>query len=103
MITTKTISISQDNLIQTLMQKAAEARQESILAHFSDLVAKDILVVKVEGNSLYRASDSNELVWKEQVTLELNVQDYISRLEKENSEMKAYIEEIKRLLSGGSA
>ena len=56
-------------------------------------------MVKPEQNALYRASDSNELVYKETVTLELNVQDYVSRLEKENSEMKAYIAEIKRLLS----
>ena len=56
-------------------------------------------MVKPEQNALYRASDSNELVYKEIVTLELNVQDYVSRLEKENSEMKAYIAEIKRLVS----
>jgi len=98
MITTKTISLSnlsQDRLIQELMNAAADARQESILAHLSDLVAKGILVVKPEQNALYRASDSNELVYKETVTLELNVQDYISRLERENEEMKAYIAEIK--------
>lgn len=102
MITTKTISLSnlsQDRLIQELVNAAADARQESILAHLNDLVAKGILVVKPEQNAFYRTSDSNELVYKETLTLELNVQDYISRLERENEEMKAYIAEIKRLLS----
>lgn len=105
MITTKTIPLnnpSEQKFIETLIKKAAEAREQSILAQLNDLVVKGILVVKLGETAFYRSSESNELIYKEQVTLELNVQEYIDKLEKENSEMKEYIKEIKSLLNKGA-
>lgn len=101
MITTKTISlnhITEDKFIQDLAQKVAAAREESIMAQLSDLVAKGILVVKVQGNAFYKEADSSNLVYRESLTLELNVQDYVSRLEKENAELKEQIEGMRKLL-----
>lgn len=101
MTTTKMISINnltEDKLAQTLMHKSAQAREEAILAQLNDLIQKGILVLKTNGSSFYRASDSNELIYKEQILVELKDREYIEKLEKENAEMRAYIDGIKNLL-----
>jgi len=103
MITTKSFNINsidtESQPINKLIEAAADARQESILAQLNDLVAKGLLTVKLGDTAFYRDHLSSALVYKEQVTLELKVQEYIVKLEKENAELKEYVAEIKRLLN----
>ena len=106
MITSKTLNLlplnSENELVKRLVETATKAREESVLSHLRDLVDKGILVMKVDDWTFYREEHSNQLVYKEKVELQLNVQEYIDKLEKENSEMKEYIKEIKSLLNKGA-
>ena len=105
MITSKTfnlVSLNENDLVRKLVETAASAREEAVLAHLRDLVEKGILVMKVDDWTFFRDELSNQLVYKEKVELQLNAQEYIDKLEKENSEMKEYIKEIKSLLNKGA-
>jgi len=77
-----------------------EAREKSILSQLNDFISRGLIDVQVKGQQFVMAHDSPAIEYREVVELVLKDKEYIEKLEKENTELKAYVEEIRSLLKG---
>ena len=66
----------------------------------SDFISRGLIEVQVVGSQFVRCADSSGVEYREAVRLVLKDKEYIEKLEKENSEMKALIENLKTMVGG---
>ncbi len=81
-LTDKLVKIVEDQTIQT------------VLDGLNELLDRDILVIKKGEGKLFLDEASDKILFKNEIKLELNAQDYINRVELENDKL---VGENKRL------
>jgi hypothetical protein len=85
---------------EKLTRAVTKAREESILSQLNDFISRELIEVRIMGTQFVRIPDSAAIEYREVVELVLKDKEYIEKLEKENAELKSYVEEIKKLLKG---
>lgn len=81
-LTDKLVKIVEDQTIQ------------NVLDGLNELLDRDILVIKKGEGKLFLDEASDKILFKNEIKLELNAQDYINRVELENDKL---VGENKRL------
>jgi ABC-type sulfate transport system substrate-binding protein len=66
------------------------------LKEIEDLVKKGLIVVKSQGFSIYQDHASMGLVLADRVSFELKDQEYITKLEQENKELREKLDNIEQ-------
>lgn len=84
--------------IQDLAQKIAKVREETIMHQLNDFISRNLISIEVIGGTFVRMEDSNNIEYRESLRLVLKDKEYIEKLEKENAELRAYKQEIKKLI-----
>jgi|LakMenE01Jun11ns_1017448.scaffolds.fasta_scaffold9353858_1 hypothetical protein len=85
---------------EKLAKAVTKAREESILSQLNDFISRELIEVRIMGTQFVRIPDSTAIEYREVVKLVLKDREYIEKIEKENAELKSYVEEIKKLLKG---
>lgn len=95
---TTSISPTYLNSADELAKKVAKAREDIIVASINDFISRGLIEIRVVSSGFIRTPDSSDIQYRESVELVLKDKEYIEKLEKENAELKAYKEEIRRLI-----
>jgi hypothetical protein len=101
MKTVLTFPPSHFNSAEKVAKVVGEARERSILSQLNDFISRGLIETKIGGTQFVMAHDSATIEYREVVELVLKDKEYIEKLEKENAELKGYVEEVRNLL--GSA
>ena len=95
---TLSVKSLQTEHIQDLAQKIAKVREETIMHQLNDFISRNLISIEVIGGTFVRMEDSNNIEYRESLRLVLKDKEYIEKLEKENAELRAYKQEIKKLI-----
>ena len=95
-----TISLSPIHITSAdeLAKKIAKMREEVIIASLNDFISRGLIETRVVSTGFVRLPDSANIEYRESVELILKDKEYIEKLEKENTELRTYKEQIKKLL-----
>jgi hypothetical protein len=83
-----------------LARVVGEAREKSIVSQLNDFISRGLIDIQIKGQQFVMAHDSPTVEYREVVELVLKDKEYIEKLEKENTELKVCVEEIRKLLKG---
>jgi len=87
------------NLIKETATKMAEQKEKMLLEQLSELLDRGLLVIEQTQPVLVHESHTNELRMEQSVRLVLRDQEYVEKLEKENTELREVIENLQSVLT----
>lgn len=83
---------------EDLAKQIAKVYEKGVSDEISDLVKKGLLVIKFQGAAFYYSPTEDGIQMAERVTIELKDQEYITKLEDENKELKVKLNSIQQTL-----
>lgn len=89
------MTYSIDSVVQATLNRMHQNYDSAVLAELDTLIEKGILVIASTYPVLVRDEHSPKLRIEQAVKITCQEQDYITKLEQENKELKAIIERIK--------
>lgn len=87
-----------EGLVKEVHAAILEGIEKSLLGQLTDLVSRGVLVVEYGDYTFFQADDSDNLVFRQPVTLKLKDQEYIERLEFESAALKEILKTTQDLL-----
>ena len=81
--------------VSEILEDLSKHREEIILEQLNELISRNLLVIELTQMTLTQDYESDKLKVSQGVRLVLKDQEYIEKLEKENSELKLKLETIR--------
>lgn len=92
--------VSMEDFLHKTMQRLMKSQENLLMEQLKELVDRDLLVIETTTPVIVRDVDSDQFSLKQMVRFKLKDQEYIEKLEKENFELKAQIENLKEAFRG---
>lgn len=87
-----------EGLVKEVHSAILDGIEKCILGQLTDLVSRGVLIVEYGNYTFFQAEDSDNLVFRQPVTLKLKDQEYIEKLEFESAALKEILKTTQDLL-----